>query len=176
MLTLAVAKGFWGCFSCVLLHLHQSPPTFSAGRRVACVATACWAEEGEAQERHCDASWGENLSQMSQRFLEKTLQCGTFFWEAYLLLLNSVSSSVIPYRAWSCCRKPSATSKIYPPLTACTLWCMNHSLCTLSFLRGDQWMFRLPWKRGPGQSSFGQLQNSLTPCSMEMWANKRESK
>lgn len=54
------------------------------------VASACWADEEKAQGRHCDDMRGENVSQVSQR--EKTLKCG----KAYLLLLNSASSFLIP--------------------------------------------------------------------------------
>lgn len=79
MLTLAAAKdsgdAFPAHYCASTVHHPQSPQVVEFP-----VATARWAEEGQAQGRHCDASWGENLSQMSQKFLEKTVECVFFFF------------------------------------------------------------------------------------------------
>lgn len=104
-------------------------------------ATARWAEEGEAQGRHCNASPGENLSWVSQRFVEKTPQRR----EAHLLSLNSASSYGVAHSSVS-----QATGSRQPPpegvLPLQHVWCMKHSPCDPSLQPGDQWMFRLLWK------------------------------
>lgn len=81
-------------FPCALLRFHTIHPPSSSPqvlRFVEFPAATARRRGEEAQARHCDASRGENLSQMSARFSEKTFECGNFFPP-----LNSASSSAVP--------------------------------------------------------------------------------
>ena len=192
MLTLAAAKGFWGCFSCALLRLHCPPPTISSGRGVPCShCSLSWGGGSTGKTLWCISGW-KLISNVSEVFRENTSMWELFFfffffWEAISscwTLLHPLSN---PRRCLSGYRKPSATSRTYPPLTAC----MVHeplSLRSLPPARGSvniqttveqRTRARLIWPVSE--------QHRMSPGWMGMWAegrtggkaesaNKRQSK
>lgn len=95
MLTLAAAKGFWGCFSCALLRLHCPPPTISSGRGVPCShCSLSWGGGSTGKTLWCISGW-KLISNVSEVFRENT-SMWELFLKGHLLLLNSASSFLKP--------------------------------------------------------------------------------
>ena len=145
MLTLAAAKGFWGCFSCTLLCLHCPPPTISSGRGVPCShCSLSWGGRSTGKTLWCISGW-KLISSVSKVFRENTSM-----WRG-LSPLAELSDTLQP--RLSGYRKPSATSRRNPPLTAC----MMHEPLTLWSLPPAQGTVNVQTtvERGQGQGSFG---------------------
>lgn len=108
MLTLAAAKGFWGCFSCALLRLHCPPPTISSGRGVPCShCSLSWGGGSTGKTLWCILGW-KLISNVSEVFRENT-SMWEFFWrglsplaELCFILSHTLQRCLLGYR------KPSA--------------------------------------------------------------------
>lgn len=121
MLTLAAAKGFWGCFSCALLRLHCSPPTISSGRGVSCShCSLSWGGGSTGKTLWCISGW-KLISSVSEVFRENTSMWDFFFFSERPI--SSRWTLLHPLSYLTAHRKPSATSTV--PLQH--VWCVNRS-------------------------------------------------
>lgn len=173
MLTLAAAKGFWGCFSCALLRLHCPPPTISSGRGVPCShCSLSWGGGSTGKTLWCISGW-KLISNVSEVFRENT-SMWEFFWRGLspLAELCFILSNTLQ-RCLSCYRKPSVTYRLEHPLTAC----MVHELLSLRSLPPAQGSVNVQTtveKRTRARLLWPvSEQHRMSPAWMGMWAEGR---